>query len=110
MTLINVAGVNSDFLEKSVAAFRSEVERGLALCADYLVLHPGSWRGDTREAGLKRAAEGLRQAEGLRRAGPGGRRHASWQRKKRAYQYQHGPGSHRLSPVVAMQRRVETAL
>ena len=60
--LINVAGVNSDFLEKSVEAFRSEVERGLALCADYLVLHPGSWRGDTREGGLKRAAEALRRA------------------------------------------------
>jgi deoxyribonuclease-4 len=60
--LINVAGVNSEFHQKSVAAFRSEVERGLALCADYLVLHPGSWRGDTREAGLKRAAEALREA------------------------------------------------
>jgi len=60
--LINVAGVNSEFHQKSVAAFRAEVERGLALCADYLVLHPGSWRGDTREAGLKRAAEALREA------------------------------------------------
>jgi deoxyribonuclease-4 len=60
--LINVAGVNSEFHRKSVAAFRSEVERGLALCADYLVLHPGSWRGDTREAGLKRAAEALKEA------------------------------------------------
>jgi deoxyribonuclease IV len=60
--LINVAGVNSDFHRKSIEAFRSEVERGLALCADYLVLHPGSWRGDTREAGLKRAAEALREA------------------------------------------------
>ncbi len=60
--LINVAGVNSDLHQKSVAAFRSEVERGLALCADYLVLHPGSWRGDTREAGLQRAAEALREA------------------------------------------------
>src|SRR3954451_1422645 len=60
--LINVAGVNAEFHRKSVAAFRSEVERGLALCADYLVLHPGSWRGDTREAGLKRAAEALKEA------------------------------------------------
>jgi deoxyribonuclease-4 len=60
--LINVAGVNSEFHRKSVEAFRAEVERGLALCADYLVLHPGSWRGDTREAGLKRAAEALREA------------------------------------------------
>src|SRR3569833_3103772 len=43
--LINVAGTNSEFLKKSGEAFRGEVERGLALCADYLVLHPGSWRG-----------------------------------------------------------------
>lgn len=60
--LINVAGINADFYRKSVDAFRSEIERGLALCADYLVLHPGSWRGDTRENGLKRAAEALREA------------------------------------------------
>jgi len=60
--LINVAGVNPEFHGKSVAAFRSEVERGLALSADYLVLHPGSWRGGTREQGLIRAAEALREA------------------------------------------------
>jgi deoxyribonuclease IV len=60
--LINVAGVNAEFHRKSIAAFRSEIERGLALCADYLVLHPGSWRGDSRENGLKRAAEALREA------------------------------------------------
>lgn len=60
--LINVAGTNSDFHRKSIEAFRGEVERGLSLCADYLVLHPGSWRGDTREGGLRRAAEALREA------------------------------------------------
>ncbi len=60
--LINVAGINPEFHRKSVAAFRSEVERGLALCADYLVLHPGSWRGMTREQGLVKAVEGLKEA------------------------------------------------
>src|SRR5205807_5534598 len=40
--LINLAGANPPFLEKSIAAFRGELERALALCADYLVLHPGS--------------------------------------------------------------------
>src|ERR1035438_6876830 len=43
--LINLAGTNLPFLEKSIAAFRGELERALALCAEYLVLHPGSFRG-----------------------------------------------------------------
>jgi len=39
--LVNPAAVNPEFLKKSVEAFRAELERALALCADYLVLHPG---------------------------------------------------------------------
>ena len=54
--LINLAGTNAPFLKKSIAAFRGELERGLALCADYLVLHPGSFRGSSREEGLSRTA------------------------------------------------------
>src|SRR5580704_12215562 len=50
--LINLAATNQAFLKKSIEAFRGEVERALALCADYLVLHPGSFRGADREAGL----------------------------------------------------------
>jgi deoxyribonuclease IV len=50
--LINLAGMNAPFLKKSVEAFRGELERGLALCADYLVLHPGSFRGGSRKQGL----------------------------------------------------------
>lgn len=40
-------------------AFRGEVERALALCADYLVLHPGSFRGANREQGLLRTAAAI---------------------------------------------------
>ena len=36
--------------KKSVLAFRGEIERALALGADYLVVHPGSYRGMTRIA------------------------------------------------------------
>src|SRR5688572_33155945 len=36
--LINLAGTNPEFHAKSVAAFRGELERALALCAEYLVL------------------------------------------------------------------------
>jgi deoxyribonuclease-4 len=60
--LINAAAVNPEFLSKSVHAFRAEIERALALCADYLVLHPGSFRGLTREEGLVRVVESISAA------------------------------------------------
>jgi deoxyribonuclease-4 len=70
--LINLAGTNAPFLKKSIAAFRGELERGLALCAEYLVLHPGSFRGATREEGLARVAESIAEASvGLDLAGNG---------------------------------------
>ena len=50
--LVNLASTTPLFLKKSIDAFRGEVERALQLCADYLVLHPGSFRGADREAGL----------------------------------------------------------
>jgi len=50
--LVNLASATPLFLKKSIEAFRGEVERALALCADYLVLHPGSFRGADREVGL----------------------------------------------------------
>jgi deoxyribonuclease IV len=60
--LINLAGANGEFRRKSIAAFRGEIERALALCADYLVLHPGSFRGHSREEGLRRVATGIVEA------------------------------------------------
>jgi deoxyribonuclease-4 len=60
--LINPSAINQTFLQKSVQAFRSELERALALCADYLVLHPGSFRGMSREEGLARVVESLSAA------------------------------------------------
>lgn len=60
--LVNMSAVNPEFLSKSVHAFRGEIERALALCADYLVLHPGSFRGLTREEGLVRVIESISAA------------------------------------------------
>jgi deoxyribonuclease-4 len=60
--LLNLAGGNTDFYGKTIAAFRGELERGLALCAEYLVVHPGSFRGASREEGLVRAAYAIREA------------------------------------------------
>ncbi|MGA7751352.1 MAG: deoxyribonuclease IV [Candidatus Sulfotelmatobacter sp.] len=57
--LVNLASSNDLFLHKSMEAFRGEVERALALCADYLVLHPGSFRGADREQGLRRTAAAI---------------------------------------------------
>src|SRR5947207_8437064 len=57
--LVNLAGGNDEFYRKSVEAFRGEVQRAVALCAEYLVLHPGSFRGATREEGLNRMAAGI---------------------------------------------------
>jgi len=68
--LINLAGTNPPFLKKSIEAFRGELERGLALCAEYLVLHPGSFRGGNREEGLVRTAAAIEAAsKGLDLAG-----------------------------------------
>ena len=60
--LVNLAGGNSEFHTKSIAAFRGEVERALALCAEFLVVHPGSFKGSSREEGLRRAALAIEQA------------------------------------------------
>src|SRR5437870_12616878 len=54
--LVNLASTTPLFLKKSIEAFRGEVERALNLCAEYLVLHPGSFRGASRDDGLTRAA------------------------------------------------------
>ncbi len=60
--LVNLCSQSDEVREKSIAAFRGEVERALALGAAYLVLHPGSWRGLTREEGLRLAAESIAAA------------------------------------------------
>ncbi len=60
--LINLASSNTDFRRKSVEAFRGEIERALALCAEYLVLHPGSFRNMGREEGLGLVVDGIEQA------------------------------------------------
>jgi deoxyribonuclease IV len=64
--LINLAAADESIREKSVASFREEVERGLQLGADYLVVHPGSARGACEADALRTCAESLKAAcEGL---------------------------------------------
>jgi deoxyribonuclease-4 len=70
--LINVAGTNPEILEKSVSALRAEMERGISLHAEYVVLHPGSFRSCSREEGIANACEAIaRASDGLNLADNG---------------------------------------
>jgi deoxyribonuclease-4 len=70
--LVNVCSQTETVRENSIAAFRGEIERALTFGADYLVLHPGSWKGLTRDEGLKLAADSITRAmDGLAWQGTG---------------------------------------
>jgi deoxyribonuclease-4 len=60
--LINLASPDDFIRERSIAAFRRELERALALGADYLVTHPGSAKGSDPSAAIANCGESLRQA------------------------------------------------
>ena len=60
--LINLASPDGFIRERSIAAFRRELERALALGADYLVTHPGSAKGAGPAAAIANCAESLRRA------------------------------------------------
>ena len=68
--LINLAAADEGVRAKSVAAFRREIERALAIGAEYLIFHPGSCRGQTLEQGIGTLARSLGEAaHGVRRRG-----------------------------------------
>jgi deoxyribonuclease-4 len=50
--LVNLASADAVIRAKSIAAFRGELERAAAIGAEYLVLHPGSYRGRSVEDGI----------------------------------------------------------
>ncbi len=62
--LINMAAADPALRAKSVAAFRAEIERALAIGAEFLVLHPGSYRGQSLEEGLRTLVGSLTEAAG----------------------------------------------
>lgn len=57
--LINLAGANPEFHEKSLTAFRGELERAAAIGAQYLVLHPGSGEAARCTDSIRAAAHGF---------------------------------------------------
>lgn len=68
--LVNLCSKTMAFLAKSIVAFRAEVQRALDLNAEYLVLHPGSFRGGTFEEGIATFVDSMSQAvEGMDFAG-----------------------------------------
>ena len=68
--LINLASGDAVIREKSIAAFRGELQRAEMLGAAYLVAHPGSGKRLTPELGMTNIASGLAEATaGLGRLG-----------------------------------------
>jgi deoxyribonuclease-4 len=64
--LINLASIDPTIRSKSILAFRGELERAAMIGAEYLVAHPGSYRGQSLEEGIVNFAHGLAEAaEGL---------------------------------------------
>ncbi len=64
--LVNVCSQSALVRENSIKALRGEIERALILGAEYLVLHPGSWKGLTRDEGLRLAVDSIaRSLDGL---------------------------------------------
>ncbi len=60
--LINLASSDAFIRRRSIAAFRLELERALALGADFLVTHPGSAKGAAPAAAIATCVESLLQA------------------------------------------------
>src|ERR1700730_6041697 len=58
--LINLCAADPILLDKSRLSFREELQRGIALGADYLVVHPGSSRGASETDGIATFAESLK--------------------------------------------------
>jgi deoxyribonuclease-4 len=68
--LINLASIDPMIRSKSIQCFRGELERAVAIGAEYLVAHPGSYRDQTLDDGIVNFARGLAEAaQGLAHEG-----------------------------------------
>jgi deoxyribonuclease-4 len=68
--LINLASCDESLRAKSTQAFRGEMERALAIGAEYLVAHPGNCKGHSVEQGIYEVVRSLVEAaHGLKTAG-----------------------------------------
>ena len=60
--LINLASAHEHVRKLSVEAFRGELMRAIAIGAEYLVAHPGNYKGSTIEQGILNFIEGVAAA------------------------------------------------
>lgn len=68
--LINLATLEPGIREKSVAGFRGELERAVAIGAEYLVTHPGNHKGQSMHEGIGAFVLGMAEAaRGVRTRG-----------------------------------------
>jgi deoxyribonuclease-4 len=65
--LINLAAADDLIRERSIVAFRSELERAILIEAEFVVAHPGNYRALSLEEGIMRFLDGMaRAARGLK--------------------------------------------
>jgi len=57
--LINLAAPPSPIREQSIGAFKGELERALLIGAEYVVAHPGNYKGLSIEQGMFNVAEAI---------------------------------------------------
>ncbi|GFO54753.1 putative endonuclease 4 [Geomonas sp. Red276] len=55
--LVNLAAAPGDVQDKSIVAFKEEMERCASLGIDKIVMHPGSHNGDGEDVGIRRICE-----------------------------------------------------
>lgn len=60
--LINLASAHEKIRQLSIEAFRGELVRAVAIGAEYLVAHPGNYKGHTVEQGIMHFLEGVGEA------------------------------------------------
>jgi deoxyribonuclease-4 len=60
--LVNLASRDAEIRAKSIATFRGELERAATVGAEFLVVHPGSYKGQSVDDGIAACAAGLAAA------------------------------------------------
>ena len=61
--LLNLATLDPVIRERSIISFRGELDRAAVIGAEYLVLHPGNFKGQSLEQGIAAFVLGLAEAE-----------------------------------------------
>jgi deoxyribonuclease-4 len=60
--LVNLATLDPVIREKSIAGFHGELERAAAIGAEYLVVHPGNFKGQSPAEGISAFVRGMAEA------------------------------------------------